>query len=244
LDALVPLVPRRTLSSSARTTRALTAGYVGLAALDTWLAGSASVRSRRLRRLTKPLLMPTLAASLVTDPAARWSPLRPTTLTAQAAGWGGDVLLLGEGTTAFTAGAGSFGLGHAAYIQGMRSQRDRRSRLRRSRAGRVALGLFLLGGPAMALGAAREEKALGPAVLGYTALLSTMLAHSQHLSPALPARARRLTAAGAALFVASDTLLGTKEFWWKGAPARAESVVMATYTAGQLLLSKGAAAAG
>lgn len=239
--ALIPRASR--LPRSVRASRRLTLAYVGLAAADTWLAGSTSSRARGLRRVTKPLLMPTLAASLATDPAARWSPLRPSTLVAQAAGWGGDVLLLREGTTAFAAGAGSFGVGHASYIAGFRGLRDRRTSLRGRRGARVALGLFLAGGPAMAIGAAREDKALGPAVLGYTALISTMLAHSQHLSPALPGRARRLTAAGAALFVASDTLLGTKEFWWRGAPARAESVVMATYTAGQLLLSKGAAAA-
>ena len=240
----MPLIPRKRPAPSIKTSRGLTFAYVGLAAADTWLAGSPSPRAKQLRRVTKPLLMPTLAGSLATDPRATRSPLLTSTLVAQAAGWGGDLLLLGEGTTAFAAGAGSFGIGHASYVRGRHAQRDRRSSLRGSRGGRLALGLFLAGGPAMAIGAAREEKVLGPAVLGYTGLISTMLAHSQHLSPALPPRARRLTAIGAALFVASDTLLGTKEFWWKNAPSRAESVVMATYTAGQLLLSKGAAAAG
>jgi uncharacterized membrane protein YhhN len=238
------MLRRTSRSHASATSRRLTTAYVGLAALDAWLAGSPSAHARRARRVTKPLLMPMLAGSLATDPRARWSPLRSTTLVAQAAGWGGDVLLLGEGTRAFAAGAGSFGVGHAAYVAGFRRQRDRRSSLRTSRTGRVAAGLFAVGGPLMALGAARHEKVLGPAVLGYTALLSAMLAHAQHLSPALPPRARRLTTAGAALFVASDTLLGTRKFWWAGAPPAAESVGMATYTAGQLLLSKGAAAAG
>ena len=44
-------------------------------------------------------------------------------------------------------------------------------------------------------------------------------------------------------FAASDTLLGMRKFWWKSAPARSETAVMATYAAGQLLISKGAAAA-
>jgi uncharacterized membrane protein YhhN len=235
LDAGVP--------RSAKTSTRLTLAYVGLAAIDSWLAGSGSPRAGLARRVTKPLLMPTLAGSLATDPRARWSPLRTSTLAAQAGGWGGDVLLLGKGTAAFAAGAGSFGIGHTAYVIGFRAQRDRRTSLRRSRAGRAATGLFLAGGPLMALGAAREEKVLGPAVLGYTGLLSSMLAHAHHLAPGLPPSARRLTAAGATLFVASDLVLGLREFWWPDAPARVESAVMATYTAGQLLLSKGTVAA-
>jgi uncharacterized membrane protein YhhN len=228
---------------SATTTGILTAAYLGLAAVDSWLAGSSSARAHRVRRVTKPLLMPTLAASLATDPRARRSPLRSGTLAAQVFGWGGDVALLRQGTEAFAVGAGSFGVGHVAYIAGFRRHRDTSRRLRDEPTARAAAGLFVLGGPAMALAAARKEPALGPAVLGYTAILSTMLAHAGHLESALPARARLLTAVGAATFAASDSVLGIKKFWWADPPPRLESVVMATYTLGQLLLSKGAAAA-
>lgn len=194
--------------------------------------------------ITKTALMPVLTASLVTDERARTSPLLATTIAGQIAGWGGDVLLLGEGSTElFAAGAGSFGVGHAAYITGFRRVRNRRTRLRAAKAGKAAAALFLSGGPAMAIGAAREELVLGPAVLGYTALLSSMLGHAGNLDPALPGRARRRIFAGAALFATSDTLLGMRKFWWKSAPARSETVVMATYAAGQLLISKGAVAA-
>lgn len=223
---------------------ALTLGFIGLTAADAWLAGSSDPRAHRLRFATKPLLMPTLTASLVTDKRGRRSPLLASTVAAQVAGWGGDVLLLREGTEAFAAGAGSFGLGHVAYIAGYRRQLDRRTPLRSSHVTKIAAGLFAAGGPGMAVGAAREDLALGPAVLAYTALISTMLAHAGHLDPALPAPARRRLLAGAALFTVSDTLLGTKQFWWKNAPARAETVVMVTYAAGQLLISKGAARAG
>jgi uncharacterized membrane protein YhhN len=231
-------VPRLTTSTK------LTLAYVALAATDAWLAGSTHRYARTARLITKPALMPVLNASLVTDPRAASSPLRASTTVAQVGGWGGDVALLKHGTAAFAAGTGCFGIGHAAYIRGFHRQRDRSTPLPASSSARVAAGLFLVGGPAMATGAARQEKALGPAVLGYTALLSTMLAHATHLDPAIPKRARRLTRAGAALFTISDTLLGTRKFLWKSAPERTESVVMATYTLGQLLLSKGAAAAG
>jgi uncharacterized membrane protein YhhN len=231
LDATVPT-----------TSTKLTTAYLGLAAADAWFAGSTRGAAHRARFLTKPLLMPTLAASLATDARAFPSPLRTTTLVAQAFGWGGDVALLRHGTKAFAVGAGSFGLGHASYLTGFRS-RAGSAPLRTTTVGRVAAGLVALGGPAMALGAARQKRLLGPAVLGYTGLLAAMLAHAGHLERSVPQRSRRLTAAGAALFVASDTLLGVRKFWWTSAPARTESVVMATYTLGQLLLSKGAASA-
>jgi len=227
------------LSRSAK----LTLGYVGLAALDAWLSGSSDQRLQRARVVTKPLLMPVLTASLATDPEARRSPLFASTVVAQAFGWGGDVLLLREGTEAFAAGAGSFGVGHLSYITGFRRRRNRNQPLGSSRVGRIAKALVATGGPTMAIGAAREELVLGPAVLGYTGLLSGMLAHAGNLDPALPAPARRRILAGAALFAASDTLLGLRHFWWKKAPARAESVVMVTYTAGQLLISRGTARA-
>jgi len=230
------------VSRLSRSTK-LTLGYVGLAALDAWLAGSSDPRAHRARLVTKPMLMPTLTASLVTDPRARRSPLFASTVVGQAFGWGGDVILLKEGTEAFAAGAGSFGVGHLSYIAGFRRQRDRRHPVRGSRIGRIATGLFATGGPGMAIGAAREEAVLGPAVLGYTGIISTMLAHAGNLDPALPAPARRRILAGAALFAASDSLLGLRHFWWKKSPARAESVVMATYTGGQLLISRGAARA-
>lgn len=227
------------LSRSAK----FTLGYLGLAALDTWLAGSSHARAHQVRRITKPLLMPTLTASLVADPRARRSPLFASTVAGQAFGWGGDVLLLREGTEAFAAGAGSFGIGHAAYIAGFRHHRNRDRCLRGSWIGRVAAGLVAVGGPAMAIGAAREEVVLGPAVLGYTGLLAAMLANAGNLDPELPAPARRRILAGAALFTASDTMLGVDQFWWRQAPTRAESTVMATYTLAQLLISRGAARA-
>lgn len=234
LDARVPSFKR---------SLALTAAYVGLSALDTWLSGSTDRRAVGARKVTKPLLMPTLAASLATDEAARHSPLRTSTLVAQACGCVGDTLLLGEGTDAFAAGAGAFGLGHAAYVAGFHRSRDTTTRLRDRTTSRVALGLFATAGPAMAAGAAREELPLGAAVLGYTALVSTMFAHACHLSPGLSQRTRALTAAGAGLFLISDTILGTREFWWPTSPRRLESAVMATYTTGQLLLRLAASSA-
>lgn len=226
-----------------RTTTRLKLAYGALAITDTLLAGSGSRWAHRARYLTKPLLMPVLGASLATDPRAQGSPLRASTLAGQAAGWGGDVLLLGEGPKAFAAGAGCFGVGHLAYISGLARHRDRTTPIAGNRAGRAIAGTWALSGPVMAVAAARTERALGPTVLGYSALLSTMTASAQHLSRDVPRDARLLTAAGAGLFLLSDSILGSRTFVLADPPARLESLVMATYTAGQFLISEGAARA-
>jgi len=224
-------------STSAR----LRAAYVALAATDAVLAGTAGAWAHRARFLTKPLLMPTLAGSLLTSSRAARSPLRNGTLVAEAFGWGGDLALLRHGTRAFAAGTGSFGIGHIAYATGFVRRRDAATRLATRPATRALAGIWLLSAPPMSLGAARTAPVLGPAVAAYSALLTTMTATALHAD--LPPQARRLTAAGAVLFLVSDTLLGARQFLVEDSPQRLETVVMATYTAAQLLLAEGAARA-
>ncbi|WP_436698641.1 lysoplasmalogenase [Nocardioides sp. BYT-33-1] len=222
----------------------LKVAYGALAAVDTALAGSPRPWAHRVRFLTKPLLLPTLGAALAGDARASGSPLRTTTLVAQAGGWGGDILLLGHGERMLAAGAGSFGLGHLAYLAGFRRHRDRRTPISRARTARLIAGLWATSGPVVAAAAARQDRRLGGVLLGYSALLATMAAGAAHLDPALPRDARLLTAAGGALFLTSDAVLGARTFLLPGAPQRLESVVMATYTGAQLLLAEGAARAG
>ena len=227
----------------ARVRTAALGGFVAVGALDAWLAGCAYTGARRARWLTKPMLMPLLATAQLTLPGYRGSPLRNSTLVAEAAGWLGDVILLNDGTVAFAAGAGAFGVGHAAYICGFRANRRIERPLKHAPSGRVALALALGAGPLMAVGAAREDPALSPAVAAYVGLLTIMFACAGNLRTDLPTRTRRLTSLGAAAFVASDSLLATRQFWWRSAPARVESVVMVAYLLAQLLLHEGAAAA-
>lgn len=221
------------------TSTKLKLAYVGLAIADTWLSGSADPRTHRARVVTKPLLMPTLMASLATNPRAAGSPLRASTLVAQAAGWGGDLALIGDGTRNFALGSGSFAAGHAAYISGFLANR---SRTRRPGAKAVA-GLWAATAPGMVVGAARQEKVLGPIIGGYSATLAGTVAAATQLDPALPASARRASILGATLFMLSDSILGTRRFLLKDPPPRLESAVMGTYTAAQFLLSEGAARA-
>ena len=229
--------------TGARVRAAALGGFLAVGAIDAWLAGAAKANAHRARWLTKPMLMPLLATALLTRPGIEDSPMRDSTLVAEAAGWVGDVILLNDGTVAFAAGAGAFGVGHAAYIWGLRANRRIERPLKRAPSGRVAMALTLGAGPMMAVGAAREDPALSPAVAAYVGLLSTMFACAGNLRTDLPTRTRRLTSIGAAAFVASDSLLATRQFWWRSAPARVESVVMIAYLLAQLLLSEGAAAA-
>ena len=222
------------------TSTRLKLAYAGIAIADTWLAGSADPRAHKARVLTKPLLMPTLMASLVTDPKAADSPLRASTLVAQAGGWGGDLALMAHGTKPFAIGSGSFAVGHASYITGFLTNRSKKAQ-----PGPKGVGaLWALTAPGMVFGAYRQEKVLGPAIAGYSGMLAGMVAAATQLDPGLPKSARRMTLAGAGLFMLSDSVLGTRKFLWKSAPPRVESVVMATYTAAQFLLSEGAARAG
>jgi uncharacterized membrane protein YhhN len=217
--------------------------YVALATLDTVLAGSSGKHAHRLRFLTKPLLMPALSAATVATARERGSGPDASTLAAQAFSWGGDVALLGEGTRAFAAGTGSFGLAHVAYVVGFLSRADTSRPLLGRPATKVLLGVWLVSTPVLARGAARKAPVLGVAVAGYATLLTAMAANALRLDPAVPVSARRRTAAGALLFLASDTMLGVRTFVLTDpAPAVASALevgVMAGYTAAQLLLSEG-----
>ncbi len=222
------------------TSTKLKLAYLGIAAADTWLSGSTDHRLHKARVLTKPLLMPTLMASLITNPKAANSPLRTSTLVAQAGGWGGDLALMGDDPQNFVAGSGSFAVGHAAYISGFLANRSKARR----RGPKAIAGLWAATGPAMAFNASRQDKRLGPTIAGYSAILASMVAAATQLDPAMPKSARRLTLLGAATFMASDSILGTRKFLLKNPPPRLESAVMATYTGAQFLLSEGAARAG
>lgn len=222
------------------TSTKLKLAYLGIAAADTWLSSSTDHRLHKARVLTKPLLMPTLMASLITNPRAANSPLRTSTLIAQAGGWGGDLVLMGDEPKHFIAGSGSFAVGHAAYISGFLANRSRPGR----RGPKAITGLWATTGPAMAFNASRLDRRLGPTIAGYSAILASMVAASTQLDPALPKAARRLTLLGAATFMASDSILGTRRFLLKNPPPQLEAAVMATYTGAQFLLSEGAARAG
>ena len=95
----------------------------------------------------------------------------------------------------------------------------------------------------MAFMASRRNRDLGGPIFGYATMLAAMAAAANYLDTDLSPASRRLTAAGAGLFMLSDTMLGMRKFVFTDPPAALETGVMATYTAAQFLLSEGAARA-
>lgn len=152
--------------------------------------------------------------------------------------------LLGAGTPAFVTGTGSFGLAHVAYLAGFLSRADTSRPLLARPATQALLGTWSVSTPVLARGAARTAPVLGFAVGGYATLLTATAANALRLDTTVPVAARRLTAAGALLFLVSDTMLGLRKFVLADPPPALETAVMATYTAAQLLLSEGALRAG
>jgi uncharacterized membrane protein YhhN len=191
--------------------RRATLAFAVIAAADVVVAGT---RYDRLRRLTKPLLMPVLMIGRD----------RPTQ-RALALGAMGDVALLGSGDAAFTAGLASFLAGHVAWIIALR-QRPGGGRLR-SWPALAAPHLAAFGGLNAYLWKRTGKDRI--AVLAYsTALLAMSLVALDSGSPQ--------AAAGGAFFLVSDALLALEKFGGMELPAN-ESVVMATYAAAQALLA-------
>ncbi|MCA1721545.1 MAG: lysoplasmalogenase [Actinobacteria bacterium] len=177
--------------------------YALLAAADTLLAATGR---DQLRRLTKPLLMPTLL---------RRKP-RPVQ-RALVLGGLGDIALLGSGSAAFQAGLGSFLAGHVAWVAALRPHT----------AGAVTSARAL---PYLAAWAGlnaylwpRTGKDRIPVLVYSTALLATALAAAD--------TGRADVAAGGALFLMSDALLALERFGDLHLPVH-EGLVMGTYTRG------------
>jgi uncharacterized membrane protein YhhN len=185
--------------------------YLAVAAADVGLTATGRVR---LRRITKPLLMPALMVGR--DRA---------TQRALAFGGAGDVALLGSSPAAFSAGLGAFLAGHIAWIQALRL-RPGAGLLRRHPV--LALPYLAAGVGMNAYLWSRTGRDRYPVVAYSTALVATALA-------ALDA-GRPVTAAGGMLFLTTDSLLALERFAGVELP-RHEGWVMATYVAAQGLLA-------
>ena len=182
--------------------------YPFVAAVDTVLAATGRDRARRV---SKPLLMPTLLRGKS----------RPTQ-RALAFGAAGDVALLGSSDLAFTAGLGSFLLGHIAWVTALRGRATGHLTPTQAvpyLAAWAGLNAYLWN---------RTGKDRIPVLAYSTALLATALAAADTGDP--------VTSAGGALFLTSDTLLALERFAGVHLPLH-EGLVMATYTAGQALLA-------
>ncbi|MBK7623097.1 MAG: lysoplasmalogenase [Kineosporiaceae bacterium] len=197
------------------TTRQRHVAYAALATADAVLAATGH---ERLRRLTKPALMPLLLPGR--DRRTR---------TALLLGGAGDVALLGSGDAAFLTGLGAFFVGHLAWIDQLRRGADPRSLRHGSRA--AVAGGYLVAFTGLNAYLWRRTGPHRLAVLGYsTVLLGTALAALRSPSPA--------TAVGGGLFLASDSLIALEKFAGLTLPAH-EAWVMGSYAAAQALLADG-----
>jgi uncharacterized membrane protein YhhN len=191
--------------------RRSSAAFLALAVVDTTLA---AVGKDKARRLTKPLLMPSLAAGKE----------RPTQ-AALALGGAGDAALLGHSDAAFTAGLGSFLASHVAWMKAIRG-RGETGFLRTKPLAAVPYVAAWAGLNAYLW--KRTGKDRIPVLVYSTALLGSALVALVTGDPT--------TAAGGALFLTSDTLLALERFAEVELPGH-EGWVMATYTGAQSLLA-------
>lgn len=209
----------------------LWAVYGVAAAADT---AAAALGAHRLRRLTKPALMPLLAAA-----AGPRAP-RP----ALAGSWAGDVALLGSGDAPLAGGIGGFAAAHVAYLRALRALRPAGPAPgeRLSMAGFAAVAVAAAAAIAPRLA---DRPALRVPVGAYAALV-TAVGHAAVVTALRRRDARgRLLAAGGVLFVVSDGLVALSLFGGPHEGRRAVAVeagVMATYTGAQALLAAAIAA--
>jgi uncharacterized membrane protein YhhN len=178
-------------------------------------------RRRRTELWSKPLaLVALLLVALALDPADQL--VRAWFVIALLCSLAGDVFLL-FGDRHFVPGLVSFLFAHLAYTLGFVAVGVW------SWAG-FTVGLVMVAGLAAAVGrrivaaAGRKERALGPAVTAYLAVISLMFC-------AAMATGGTWAILGAALFVASDAVLGWRQF--VAAAPWMPVTIMVTYHLGQ-----------
>ncbi|MEU1590937.1 lysoplasmalogenase [Micromonospora sp. NPDC005710] len=180
--------------------------------------------------LTKPLLMPLLAAYLWRVSAERAARPDRLMLAALAFATGGDIALMIDSIYWFIAGMACFLGTHLCYVAAF-TRHGAAAALRRPPLVAVPLGYALLTVAALAwMWAGLTDVGLAVPVAGYAIALATMAstATTQGWRVGL----------GAALFLGSDLLIaaGVAEV---AQPTGAPVLVMATYAAGQALIVTG-----
>ncbi|MFI6069597.1 lysoplasmalogenase [Micromonospora sp. NPDC051227] len=183
--------------------------------------------------LTKPLLMPLLAAYLWRVSAERAARPDRLLLAALAFATGGDVALMIDGTGWFLAGMACFLGTHICYLTAF-TRHGAATALRRTPLVAVPLGYAVLTVVALTwMWAGLTDVGLAVPVAGYAIALAAMASTA--------ATQGWRVGLGAALFLGSDLLIaaGVAEV---AQPPGAPVLVMATYAAGQALIVTGRAA--
>ncbi|MFI9201005.1 lysoplasmalogenase [Streptomyces sp. NPDC053048] len=194
---------------------AVTLGAVAAVHLGALLAHATT-----LAQVTKPALMPLLAAHVL----ARGGPR--LLAAALLLGCGGDTLLQTGRETLFLVGMGSFAAGHVCYLVLF----ARHGSPGGARTRRLAAGYAVAWAVTVALLWPGLEAGLRVPVVLYSLLLTAMALGAT--------RARLWAGAGGALFLLSDTLIAGGLARWPQAPVP-QFWIMLTYIAAQCLLAQG-----
>jgi uncharacterized membrane protein YhhN len=197
--------------------------YVAMAASDVVLAATGR---KKLRRVTKPLLMPLLIAHVASADSDADKDTRPLVLAGLGMSGLGDVALLARGEGAFAAGLGSFLAAHCCYLAAFAKRR--RGGVRKAPWVAAGYGLAWCGLNAVLW--PRTGRLRAPVVVYGTALAAMAVA-------ALDTD-NRAVAAGGAAFLVSDSILAMRTFEAATVPG-ADGLVMLTYTAAQGLIATG-----
>ena len=209
--------------------------YCVLALVDLGLIASGH---EALRWYTKPFLMPVLAVGVVV--AARWrlDRARAALVLGLISSATGDTALLRPGEAPFVLGTLWFAMAHLCYIVAFVNAGRGRGAVRRRPWLAIPYAAAWLGGTALLwphLGALRIV------IVPYSALLTAMAVFALDLSGRVVRRDALLGAAGAVVFMLSDSTLAFERFDPSLAPPHAPVLMMLTYVVAQALIVTGLA---
>lgn len=191
-----------------------------------------------LRWYTKPFLMPILAVGVVVAAHWRLDRARAALVLGLISSATGDTALLRPGDGAFVLGTLWFAMAHACYIVAFANAGRGRGLVRRRPWVAIPYVAVWFGGTALLwphLGALRV------AIVPYSALLTAMAVCALDLAGRIVRRDALFVAAGAAVFVLSDSTLAFARFDPALAPPHAPLLVMLTYAIAQALIVSGLA---
>lgn len=153
--------------------------------------------------------------------------------------WAGDVLLLKQADAEifFMLGLAAFLLGHLLYILAYRELRRKEGGMQRAQKLRVSFPVALVGTSLILLLLPYLGSLLIP-VIGYALVLMGMVMAAFFRFGRTSPDSFWLVAAGAILFMISDSVLAINKFY--AAFASAGPVIMLTYISGQYLIVEGA----
>jgi alkenylglycerophosphocholine/alkenylglycerophosphoethanolamine hydrolase len=187
------------------------------------------------RPFTKPLLMPALIGVVLLT-SGRFDRVRSWLVMALLWSAAGDALLLSRSDTAFVEGTLAFALAHLSYIACFTLAGSGRGLVRRYPWVAIPYALGWIAATAIV---APHMGALALVAVPYSFLLTAMALVALNLVGRIPLRPAILAAAGAALFMSSDTNIAAARFVPALAPPHAEFIIMLMYLAAQVSIAAG-----